>query len=526
MSRKVLRCAIYTRKSSEEGLDQEFNSLHAQREACEAYVKSQVGEGWSALPAPYDDGGVSGGTMERDGLKALLCDIQAGKIDVVVVYKVDRLTRSLHDFARIVEVFDKHQVSFVSVTQAFNTTTSMGRLTLNVLLSFAQFEREVTGERIRDKIAASKAKGLWMGGNPPLGYDPKDRTLVVNEDEAVVVRHIFARYLELGSVNDLQAELARQGYRSKMRTTKDGRKIGGSPIGRGPLRHILSNPVYLGCITHKTVTHVGMHPPIIAVDLFDTVQEKLKAARVQRSTAIRTRAPLTALIFDAEGNRMSPTRSRGKGGKLYSYYVSAPLQQGGTVRPETLSRLPAAATEEWVHEQLARLLPYVGERGNAALQRVEIHVQSVHLAIDPEKLTQRASERQGLQAHLIAALQEGETFSDDGSLWWVRVGKRLRFRSGRAWVDGAASTPKRFDVTLARALKSAHRIARAHASPTSMLERSPTNPYERILVSLAFLAPELQASIINGSQPPRWRLEQLMTRDLPFAWIDQHQAFD
>lgn len=274
-----VRCAIYTRKSSEEGLEQGFNSLHAQREACEAYVRSQVGEGWQMLDAAYDDGGFSGGSMDRPGLAKLLADIEAGKVDVVVVYKVDRLTRSLTDFARIVEAFDRRGVSFVSVTPAFNTTTSMGRLTLNVLLSFAQFEREVTGERIRDKIAASKAKGMWMGGNLPLGYDaPVDRAtraLVVNTAEAETVRLIFDRYLELRSVHALVRWLAEQGIRSKAWTSSRGRQRGGEPFGRGALFHLLKNRTYVGEIPHRDRTYPGAHEPIVDAAVFAQVQDLL-----------------------------------------------------------------------------------------------------------------------------------------------------------------------------------------------------------------------------------------------------------
>ena len=266
MKKPVRRCALYTRKSSEEGLEQDFNSLEAQREACAAYVKSQASEGWRALDARYDDGGFSGGSMERPALQRLLADIAAGKIDVVVVYKIDRLTRALMDFARMVELFDRHDVSFVSVTQAFNTTSSMGRLTLNVLLSFAQFEREVTGERIRDKIAASKAKGMWMGGNLPLGYDLPEagrRALVLNKGEAEIVRTIFAMYLELGSVRALEHWLALQDIRSKRRTTAGGRTVGGQPFNRGALFHMLRNRTYLGVIVHRDKVHPGMHPAIV-----------------------------------------------------------------------------------------------------------------------------------------------------------------------------------------------------------------------------------------------------------------------
>jgi DNA invertase Pin-like site-specific DNA recombinase len=263
VEKRSIRCAIYTRKSSDEGLDQSFNSLDAQREACQAYVLSQALEGWSALEARYDDGGYSGGTMERPGLKRLMADIKARKIDTVVVYKVDRLTRSLADFAKMVEAFDARGVSFVSVTQQFNTTSSMGRLTLNVLLSFAQFEREVTGERIRDKISASKRKGMWMGGMVPLGYDIKDRQLIVNEDEAEQVREIFRLYLELGCVKKLKAHLDRSGARTKIRISQSGRSYGGAAYSRGGLYKILQNRIYVGEIQHRGQAYPGLHAPIV-----------------------------------------------------------------------------------------------------------------------------------------------------------------------------------------------------------------------------------------------------------------------
>ena len=333
------RCALYTRKSSEEGLDQEFNSLDAQREACEAFVKSQKSEGWRSLAARYDDGGVSGGSMERPALQRLLADIAADKIEVVVVYKIDRLTRSLADFARMVELFDRHQVSFVSVTQAFNTTSSMGRLTLNVLLSFAQFEREVTGERIRDKIAASKAKGMWMGGTVPLGYEvPTDasRALVLNEAEATAVRTIFKAYLELGSVPVLQRWLDARGIRSKRRTTRGGRVVGGLPFSRGALFHLLRNRTYLGLIVHQHQAHPGRHAAIVATAVFDTVQAKLDAnARRHNARSGRVaRAPLTGRIFDIDGQPMSPSFTHGQRGQVYRYYVSARLEPGETAQPD------------------------------------------------------------------------------------------------------------------------------------------------------------------------------------------------
>src|SRR6202007_2775643 len=273
---KVRRCAIYTRKSSEEGLEQDFNSLQAQREACEAFIKSQASEGWKLIKTAYDDGGISGGTMERPALQRLLADIGEGLVDVVVVYKVDRLTRSLADFAKMVEVFDAHGVSFVAVTQQFNTTTSMGRLTLNVLLSFAQFEREVTGERIRDKIAASKRKGMWMGGVVPLGYDVRDRRMVIDEREAETVRDIFRGSLELGCVRLLKEDLDYRGVISKRRTSKTGVESGGHSCSRGALYALLSNPIYVGEIRHKKLRHPGQHQAIVDRAIWERTQQQLK----------------------------------------------------------------------------------------------------------------------------------------------------------------------------------------------------------------------------------------------------------
>jgi site-specific DNA recombinase len=280
---KIVRCAIYTRKSTEEGLEQAFNSLDAQREACAAYIASQRHEGWVETSELYDDGGFSGGNMERPAMQQLMADVQAGKVNVIVVYKVDRLTRALSDFARIVDVLDAAGASFVSVTQSFNTTTSMGRLTLNVLLSFAQFEREVTGERIRDKIAASKRKGMWMGGPVPLGYDVRDRKLAINEGESATVRHIFQRYLELGSVRDLALDLARGGIISKQRPMRDGRSSGGTAFGRGGLVHMLRNVVYIAKVRHHAETYDGEHSPIIDADLWNAVQQMLDGNAVDRN---------------------------------------------------------------------------------------------------------------------------------------------------------------------------------------------------------------------------------------------------
>src|ERR1700731_745254 len=308
---RSVRCAIYTRKSSEEGLEQEFNSLQAQREACEAFIDSQRHEGWVGLRAAYDDGGFSGATMERPALQQLLAAVTAGRVDTVVVYKIDRLTRSLADFAKIVEILDARGASFVSVTQQFNTTTSMGRLTLNVLLSFAQFEREVIGERIRDKIAASKKKGMWMGGVPPLGYRARNCKLIIVEDEAEIVRFIFRRYAELGPVRLLKEELEARSIQSKFRTSASGRISGGKPFARGALYLMLQNRIYRGEIVHNQQSHLGEYKPIIDQPLWDAVQAQLASNAAQRNNGGKTRPPslLVGMLFDGDGNRMTPSHA-------------------------------------------------------------------------------------------------------------------------------------------------------------------------------------------------------------------------
>jgi len=336
------RCAIYTRKSSEEGLEQEFNSLHAQREACEAFIASQRSEGWVLVRDQYDDGGISGGTLERPGLKRLLEDIEDGLVDVVVVYKIDRLSRSLADFAKLVEVFDRNGVTFVSVTQSFNTTTSMGRLTLNILLSFAQFEREVTAERIRDKVAASKKKGIWMGGNIPLGYRVEERQLLIEPDEAELVRHIFARFLELGSWTLLAHDLNERGL-----TTRTGRAF-----DKGNLYRMLHNRIYIGQMSHKGQHYPGRHEAIIAQDVWDKVHGIVRQCPRQRAARTRAETPalLKGLLFGPDGAAFSPTHTR-KGGKLYRYYVSQTVQKhvAGSC---PVGRVPAGEIEAAVIDQL------------------------------------------------------------------------------------------------------------------------------------------------------------------------------
>lgn len=352
---KKVRCAIYTRKSSEEGLEQDFNSLDAQREACAAYVLSQASEGWSLLPDLYDDVGLSGGSLGRPAPQRLLADVAAGKIDIIVVYKVDRLTRSLLDFAKLVEAFDKTNTSLVSVTQSFNTTTSMGRLTLNMLLSFAQFERKVTAERIRDKIAASKAKGMWMGGTPPLGYEPNGRTLAIVDEHAEIVRDIYRRYAELGNVRLVAEQLVRDGIRSPNRTSGGGRSFGGRQFTRGQIYHMLKNPIYVGDIEHRGQTHSGQHPAIIDRALWNEVQDRLKVnLRGERRGRATNSSPLSGKLFDHDGEPLIPVHAR-KGNVRYRYYVSRALQHDGASEGARGIRVPAWELETHISELTANL---------------------------------------------------------------------------------------------------------------------------------------------------------------------------
>lgn len=356
------RCAVYCRVSTDERLDQEYNSLQAQRDAGRAYIASQLHEGWIAVDDSFDDGGYSGGDLQRPALQRLMTEIEAGRIDIVVVYKIDRLTRNLSDFARLVDVFDRKGISFVSVTQQFNTTSSMGRLTLNILLSFAQFEREVTGERIRDKIAASKAKGIWMGGVPPLGYDVKERKLIVNDTEAALVRNIFRRYAEHGSASQLVRELAIEGRTTKSWTTQTGKFRAGRPMDQQYLFHLLRNRLYLGEMTHKGQSYPGQHEPIVPQSLWDAAHVHIERRKQgPRDTYSKHPALLAGLLFAPDGQRMMPTYTRKKNGRMYRYYV--PYQHrrrhaGATIKPGAtdLGPLPAADLETAVLEQIHAVL--------------------------------------------------------------------------------------------------------------------------------------------------------------------------
>lgn len=515
----IKHCALYTRKSTEEGLDQAFNSLDAQREACLAYVKSQKGEGWRRIATRYDDGGFSGGSMERPALKRLLSDISAGKVDVVVVYKIDRLTRSLTDFARMVELFDRHDVSFISVTQSFNTTSSMGRLTLNVLLSFAQFEREVTGERIRDKIAASKKKGLWMGGNVPLGYDlPLDgsRQLAENNAEAEIVRSIFRAYLELGSVNALQLWLAEKGIRSKRRTTRQGRIIGGRPFSRGALFHLLRNRTYLGEIVHKDNAYPGLHAAIVDSALFGAVQAQLND-KTRDQTAHRERvqqAPLVGCIFDEHGHPMTPSFTRGKRGRVYRYYVRAPLRQSHVPDDKvSIRRVPAPAIEDLLRATIRSLVPTDSSDPLSVISRVEVHPDTLQLAM-PIKLLSAVRPRLG-------PTETAEKDASDPDLFRLTLPIRMQLRGGRTWVIGATNTQTRRDPVLIKALRRAHAMLEVDKTGLPILDSAPSSPHRRQLIRLAFLAPELQKQIFAGQQPPGLTLERLLYTPIPSLWSEQ-----
>jgi DNA invertase Pin-like site-specific DNA recombinase len=557
----VTRCAIYTRKSSEEGLEQDFNSLDAQREACEAYIASQKSSGWVALADMYDDGGISGGTMERPALRRLLADIEAGRVDTVVVYKVDRLTRSLSDFAKIVDAFDTKGVSFVSVTQQFNTTTSMGRLTLNMLLSFAQFEREVTGERIRDKIAASKRKGMWMGGNLPLGYDVDDRKLVINPLEAETVRHIFHRYAACQSVRELKEDLDRDGIVSKVRVDRFGKLTGGKPLARGALYLMLQNRIYRGEIVHKENAYPGLHDAIIDEALWDEVQAALSDNRVERLTQSKAAAPslLAGLVYDGSGERMSPTHANKKGTR-YRYYVSQSLIKRGRPKADAgACRVPAADLETIVENTIrvmladetvildaagpvtvaerksliehARILaerwpelPASDRRAilNTLIERIEVQPQTVGIKVRLAVLT----------AVVTPDLDVGKLrFDLKGPTRLLSVPARLR-RTGmetKLLVQGnRGPADRKPDRSLIRLIAQAHRFRNIFMTGSSRSMRtlagdagvSPS--YFTRVLRLSFLAPEITKMILQGRQPPELTANRIKhTGRLDPAWVEQ-----
>jgi site-specific DNA recombinase len=526
---KLVRCAIYTRVSTEHGLDQEFNSLDAQYEAASAYIKSQAHAGWTQIRSRYDDGGYSGGSTDRPDLQKLLNDIRARKIDVIVVYKVDRLTRSLADFAKLVELFDAHGVSFVSVTQQFNTTTSMGRLTLNVLLSFAQFEREVTSERIRDKIAASKRKGLWVGGNLPLGYEMKNGKIAIVEEDAELVRSIFRRYLELGSVNELLRDLKERDIRTKARLLSTGATRGGIPFGRGTLYYLLSNRFYIGEVKYKDEILPGEQPPIMERALFEAVRQRSLAQWSHRTVA-RNKSDqlLTGLLFDDAGHRMIPTHAT-KAGIRYRYYASTTVLHGEakTAPTGSVSRVPAADIEDAIINALVAYVP--ARQGVSPSSTVQLR--------DRATLTQLVASIVVHADKLVVRFKPGETneASDcaDASLpipWQKPPSKRSRrilLPQGKARRD---VRPEHFE----HRARLVNAIAKGRWWLDDVISGRVTNITElctreecsgrqvNMTISLAFLAPNLVKAAVEGRLPRGIGIERL--RDLPTEWSEQFEA--
>ena len=541
-----LRCAIYTRKSTEEGLDQEFNSLDAQREACEAYIISQRHEGWLFVPDPYDDGGISGGTMERPGLKRLLADVRSGKVDVIVVYKVDRLTRALSDFAKIVDILDAAEASFVSITQAFNTTTSMGRLTLNVLLSFAQFEREVISERVRDKIAASKAKGMWMGGCVPLGYQARDRKLVVDVAEAQTVRHIFQRYLELSTVRALLEDLRGSGIVTKSQVMRDGSVRGGNPFSRGALHYFLKNRIYCGDIVHHDKVNPGEHDAIVPEALFDDVQSLLASNIGDRRSGRHFTSPslLAGMIRDGAGRPMSPSHTL-KGGKRYRYYVS---NEPSSDQPALAMRLPAKTLEA---SFLAALLRASGDTAALIAEAPIISAIEISRLRSGEKkfaeVVRRA--RTSTLRPMLLALDLRIVIENNGILAslckdrflklidpqadWSSVSSRMtipvpaslqrRGQEHKLRLDPAGGHDDRDPKLIAL-------LIRAHAAREQLATLDMTAPRDlrrelARVARIAYLAPDIVTAIVEGRQPGCLRSRKLERGDLPLCWKTQREMF-
>jgi site-specific DNA recombinase len=564
---RKMRCAIYTRKSSEECLEQAFNSLDAQREACAAFILSQKHEGWTVLPAMYDDGGFSGGTMDRPALKRLLGDIAASKVDVVVVYKIDRLTRSLFDFAKIVEAFDTKGVSFVSITQQFNTTTSMGRLTLNVLLSFAQFEREVTGERIRDKIAASKKKGMWMGGLPSLGYDVQNRKLIVNDKEALTVLHIFRRYIQLRSVRALQAELDTAGIRSKRRTLADGTQYGGQKLSRGALYLMLQNRIYRGEITHKGNAYPGEHSAIVEKALWDEAQAVLTENRVDRATGSGAKHPslLAGMAFDEKGERLTPSHAVKKGTR-YRYYVSTSLITGKAKDRSGGRRIPAANLETLVITRLRTFLADQGaildaihdehvkgaeqnrligrgrqiaeELATMAPDQTRAMLMPLLSRVDVRSDRVEINIRRGRLVELLGAqsidptTQRKRLGNDSEDVLTLTVRARLQ-RVGREMRMLVENSDDQMtaDPGLLRIIARAHDIQARLMQNTDLTvhviasQERVSEGYVSRLLRLPSLAPDIITAIINGKSPPQLTAKKLMrlTLQIPIDWTEQRK---
>ena len=518
------RCAIYTRVSTDNGLDQDFNSLDAQREACEAYIKSQAHEGWRLVPEQFDDGGFSGASLDRPDLRKLLDHVDRGRIDIIVVYKVDRLTRSLADFAKLVERFDAKNVSFVSVTQSFNTTSSMGRLTLNMLLSFAQFEREVTGERIRDKIAASKKRGIFMGGSLALGYRVEDRKLIVVPEEAATVRLIFERYLALGSLLKLLRDLRERGVTTRRRELATGRTMGGIAFTRGPLAYLLKNRVYLGEINHFDQSFAGEHAAIVERDVFERVQALLAQNGKDREPARhKSRAPLQNLLFDDRGFHMTPSAAN-KGGIRYRYYVSRALIEGAAERAGSVARVSAPPLEEAVMAALAGLFPPDGERSAQSadpqnigeidaglvadmVERVIVSRHRLTIAFTPEGQKRCDRDRLDIEWKPVSSRPKREILGPAGSTTrpmesTTRATLLASIARGKAWLDQIIDGKADIDSIAAREKRSARGV--------------------QLTISLAFLSPKIIQAAIDGALPRGVSMTRLF--DLPMDWRLQHQT--
>jgi DNA invertase Pin-like site-specific DNA recombinase len=561
----ALHCAIYTRKSSEEGLEQSFNSLEAQREACEAFILSQKQEGWRAIASRYDDGGFSGGNMERPALKRLLDDVQAGRVNVIVVYKVDRLTRSLADFAKIVEALDARGVSFVSVTQQFNTSSSMGRLTLNVLLSFAQFEREVTGERIRDKIAASKRKGMWMGGFIPLGYDLQGRKLIPNARESDLVRKIFSLYLDLGCVSKLKVRLDSESVRSKVRLSRSGSRHGGLPFSRGALYELLRNRLYLGEVRHRNQWYPGEHKGIVPLDLWEAVQQKLTSNLNERRILVRQRSSglLPGLLVDEHNNRFTPSFTV-KNGRRYRYYVSQKAIKNPGRTHIGPTRLPALEVEKTVIRRLlsflqseAEFFEHVG-RGQSPSVLRKLMAGAKSFAAQWQRLGTEAQ-----RARLTFLLRRIVVFENRLRLSLVKTNLRQALQNPREvstahnekiHLSAADDIILSVDAVLKRTGGEVHLIvppasqsdameghsrpslfkavARAHSWYKKVLcgtafdqrtlarEAKLTERYIGKVFPVAFLAPDIVEAILDGRQPIGLTFEKL-SDNLPVNWTEQ-----
>ena len=534
LAKKPQRCAIYTRVSTDNGLEQEFNSLHAQREAAQAYIKSQAHEGWKLIRDHYDDGGFSGGSLDRPALQKLLADIRERRIDIVVVYKVDRLTRSLTDFAKLVELFDGHGVAFVSVTQSFNTTSSMGRLTLNVLLSFAQFEREVTGERIRDKIAASKKKGLWVGGVVPLGYEVNDRKLIVNEEEAATVRLIFSRYLDLGSLSALQRDLRERGIVTRKRTLSSGRAIGGRALTNGPLAYMLRNRMYLGEINHRDKSYPGEHQPIIDEKLFEAVRtkltENLRGRRLRRQSS---NALLMGKLFDDRGNPMTPSYAIKKGVR-YRYYVSCVLAQGRKEDAGSVARVAAQAVERLILDAINALPPAKQIETQPGSPSAELlspgrdadaanDAEILAAAVDKITLGSRSIEIRLLEGFdrpvkVIAIPWSPQAFRRkreviQPSSELASGARPIRAEARRKLLSAIAKGRRWLNEMISGKVEGIEAIA----AREGVSERS-----ARMGLSLAFLAPDIVQAAVDGTLPRGLGVSRLM--DMPPSWADQRQA--